>query len=433
MDRFLNVLICPHQRRKHVQAELERLTPGVIYMGQLDMSELPLYQMEWAERREGVFVRWPRSILDTSMPRILSGRLNCAILLAYVCDETTWGYALYYKGSPVDNFRAVPGYLQDGFADDTPPERRAARLAQYFPASKEDIQAYLIPWTQSDLEGSGAPAHSTDPHPRGDCWQLEDFLNTLVPWTHGMLTSDQLSPTAAAPVPDPSSPRENAPDRGRGQRPPEREPAPDNCLPLLTEVKALRRGWPFPLSLLYALLPKKRPAPEVIPHQGWTARELEHILDRFCGGALDRLELHFTVQEEGAYIRRLRKTVCQSFRLTIVLIREGRRCMCLVLDDQNSGVYRLIADRKTYMTVDSKDLEQTLFHGQRVEQYVVFQRPRPDVIHQEVNFLLARLDCRDDALSPTTRMGVWSSQVPMANTQAARKQHQELRQLWSMQ
>ena len=114
MDRFLNVLICPHQRRKHVQAELERLTPGVIYMGQLDMSELPLYQMEWAERREGVFVRWPRSILDTSMPRILSGRLNCAILLAYVCDETTWGYALYYKGSPVDNFRAVPGYLQDG-------------------------------------------------------------------------------------------------------------------------------------------------------------------------------------------------------------------------------------------------------------------------------------------------------------------------------
>ena len=82
MSEFLNVLLCPHQRRKHVQAELERLTPGVMYMGRLDMSELPLYRMEWAERREGVFVRWRRAILDTSVPRILSGRLNCPILLA---------------------------------------------------------------------------------------------------------------------------------------------------------------------------------------------------------------------------------------------------------------------------------------------------------------------------------------------------------------
>ena len=96
MSRFLNVLICPHQRRKHVQAELERLKPGVIYMGELDMSRLEVPEMEWAERREGVFVRWRRSILDTSVPRILSGRLNCAVLLAYVRDDAMWGYVLCF-------------------------------------------------------------------------------------------------------------------------------------------------------------------------------------------------------------------------------------------------------------------------------------------------------------------------------------------------
>ena len=186
MDRFLNVLICPHQRRKHVQAELERLTPGVMYMGRLDMSELPLYRMEWAERREGVFVRWRRAILDTSVPRILSGRLNCPILLAYICDEAIWGYALFYKGSPVDQFRTVPGYLGDGFADDTTPERRAARLTRHFPVEREDILEYLTPWSREEPEGGG---------PQGDCWQLEDFLSRLVPWAGGLLTSDQLTPT----------------------------------------------------------------------------------------------------------------------------------------------------------------------------------------------------------------------------------------------
>ena len=40
MSEFLNVLLCPHQRRKHVQAELERLTPGVVFQGQLDLSRL---------------------------------------------------------------------------------------------------------------------------------------------------------------------------------------------------------------------------------------------------------------------------------------------------------------------------------------------------------------------------------------------------------
>ena len=109
--------------------------------------------------------------MDTSVPRILSGRLNCPVLLAYICDEAIWGYALFYKGSPVDQFRTVPGYLGDGFADDTTPERRAARLTRHFPVEREDILEYLTPWSREEPEGGG---------PQGDCWQLEDFLSRLL-------------------------------------------------------------------------------------------------------------------------------------------------------------------------------------------------------------------------------------------------------------
>lgn len=433
MSEFLNVLICPHQRRRHVQAEVERLRPGVIYMGELDMSQLDVSQMEWAERREGVFVRWKRSILDTSMPRILSGRLNCAVLLAYICDGAFWGCELYYKGSPVDSFQTAPGRFGPAPADPPAPEQRAARIARYFPADREDIRGYLVPWTEEELAEGGAFVRSGDSHPRGDCWQLEDFLNSLVPWTQGMLTSDQLAPTRTAPVPDPSSPAENAPDREGGQRPPEREPGPESCLPLLTGVRAIRRERPFPFSLLYILFPQKRPAPETIPHEGWTVRELEGTLERFCKGELNRLELDFTVQGAETYVRRLRKTVYQTVRLTLELIREKGRCMCLVLDDQDSNIYRLIADREPYMSVDSKDLKKTVFHGQTVEEYVVFQKDSPDIIRREVEFLLARLDHREDALSAIARMGVWSCEGVITNTAADRQRHQELRKLWCME
>ena len=104
--------------------------------------------------------------------------------------------------------------------------------------------------------------------------------------------------------------------------------------------------------------------------------------------------------------------------------------MCLLLDDQESGIYRLIADREVYMTVDTKELERTVFHGQRVEGYVVFPEPAPEAVRRELPLLLARLDRRDDVLSPTRRMGVWSGDVPMTNTEAAKRQHQENRQIW---
>lgn len=424
MSEFINVLLCPHQRRKHVQAELERLTPGVLFMGQLDMSELDLSRMEWAERREGVLVRWRRSILDVSMPRILSGRLNGPILLAYICDETMWGYRLYYKGSPVDAFDTMPVPFEAPPPDPPTPEQRAARLASYFSGGRDALREYLIPWAEAEKDGE--KVFPSDTYPRGNCWQLEDFINNLAPWAYKMLTSDELAPTATAPVPDVSSPHSNAPDHIRPPQPP--EPGPEACLPFLTGVRAVRRGWTFPLSLLYRLFPQKRPAPETVPHEGWGLPELEDILERFYTGKLTRLELDFTLQGEGTYIRRLRKTVYQPFRLTLELIREKNRCMCLLLDGQDRTVYRLIADRDTYMTVDISQLEHTVFCGQDVESYTVFVGSVPETFRRETALLLSRLENRDGVLSATARMGVWSC----AGLHFSVEQHERHQREWCL-
>lgn len=409
MRDFLNVLVYPHQRLRHVQPEVNKLSDSVMRLYGLDLSVL-----RWAECREGVLVCFRGAVCPEMIARIPSAKLNCTALLTYSREDGAWGFQLCFKGTVEDALHLPVLRMGEGPSASGPvsPEQHAARLARRFPADREELLALLIRGEQAE-NGPMPP---------------ESFLNSLAPWAYGLLTSDQLAPAPAAPVPDSSSPEENAPDREKGQRPPEKEPGPETCLSFLTGVKALRRGWPFPLSLLYAFSPNKRPAPETISPEGWTIQELEGTLERFYSGSLVRLELDFTVQGKGTFIRRLKKTVYQSFCLTLVLIQEKRRCMCLLLDDQESTVYRLIADREPYMTVDIKDLKMTRFHGQTVEKYSVFQKNSPDVLRREIDFLLARLDRRDDALSATARMGVWSCEGVHFN----KEQYQERRTIWLM-
>lgn len=401
MSSFLNILIYPHQRRRHLQPAVDGLSDAVMRLYGLDLAG-----MGWAECREGVLARFEGGCLPEMVPRIPSGKLDCTALLLYLREEGGWGYLLCFRGSVEDSFEAMPGSAPDA----AEAERHAARLVRRFRADREKLLTWL---TRQVTEGE-------------DTELLEGFLNALAPWAWEALTSDRLSPAPAAPVPDPSSPEENAPDREAGQRPPEPEPGPETCLPFLTGVKILRRDWPFPLSLLYLLFPKKRPAPEAVSPEGWTLRELEGALEQFYTGKLARLELEFSLNGAGTYVRRLKKTVYHPFRLTLELIREGKRCVCLLLDDQTPTVYHLVADRDTYMNVDIKDLKKTLFHGQTVDEYTVFSGSRLDALRQEVPFLLARLDRRDSALSVTARMGVWNCQ----GLHFSREQYQQFLDAW---
>ena len=102
--------------------------------------------------------------------------------------------------------------------------------------------------------------------------------------------------------------------------------------------------------------------------------------------------------------------------------------MCLLLDGQQPTLYHLIADRDTYMNVDIKDLEKTVFHGQTVDKYTVFSKKDAQLIRREVPILLARLDRRDGVLSATARMGVWSCEGLNFN----REQYQQFLDAWTL-
>lgn len=399
-DSF-TMLIYPHQRLRHLQPAIDGLSDAVMRLYGLDMSAL-----RWTECREGVLAHFEGGICPEMTARIPSAKLDCAALLLYRREGGGWGYQLCFRGSVEDAFEAAPGAMPDAGEA----ERHAARLVRRFKAGREK----LLPWL------AGQEGAQTEP--------LEGLLGELAPWARKALSAGQLAPAPAAPIPDASSPEENAPDRETGQRPPEKEPGPEACLPFLTGAKVLRRGWPFPLSLLYSLFPGKRPAPEAVPFAGWTARELEEALEEFYTGKLARLELAFTLNGAGTYVRRLKKTVYHPFRLTLELIRERGRCVCLLLDDQQPTVYRLVADRDTYMNVDIKDLKKTVFHGQTVDEYTVFPKKDLRPLRRELPLLLARLDRRDGVLSATARMGVWSCEGLNFN----REQYQQFLDTWTL-
>lgn len=405
MGIFLNLLLYPRQRLKHVQRETDGLSDAVMRLYGLDLSK-----MDWAGRREGVLARFEGGAHPEMLARIPSAKLDCTALLLYLREGGGWGYQLCSRGTVEDAFEAMP----EGPASPDPasPEQHAARLARRFPASREKLLSLL---TREVPEEDGVQTEV-----------LEALLSILAPWARELLASDQLAPAEAPPPPDFSSPHGNAPDRPRPAPPP--EPGPEACLSFLTGVRTLRPGRPFPLSLLYKLFPQKSPKAEDISHDGWGLRELEGILERFYRGELAQLELEFTLRGQGAYVRRLGKVIYQPYRLSLELIREGRRCMCLLLDGWQPTVYHLIADREPYMNVDIKALKQTVFHGQAVKEYTVFSASDSPLLRREVSFLLARLDCRDEALSATTRMGVWSCE----GLRFSQEQHQQHRDNWCL-
>jgi len=81
----------------------------------------------------------------------------------------------------------------------------------------------------------------TQDPPEGSDAILTDFLNIAAPWAELLLDPDRLAPFRPL--------SSNAPDRF--EKPPAPKPSIDNCLPLLTGVRALRQSWSFPKSLLY--------------------------------------------------------------------------------------------------------------------------------------------------------------------------------------
>lgn len=120
----------------------------------------------------------------TALAKEFSRVLRGPVLLLFIYDGDHWGYDFYQSGQKLDCFDTVPDY--DCAITESQRQSKTGKpevLARYFPVLSRDIQNYFVFWTQEDLDGAGRLAYSGDRFPRGDCWQMTDFLARLGwPW-----------------------------------------------------------------------------------------------------------------------------------------------------------------------------------------------------------------------------------------------------------
>ena len=414
MGVFLNVIVFPQQSRAAVQSALDRLAPSLVLQSQLDPA-----QFHWSQQERGTVLLLGDCCPYEQLPQELSRQLDGTAMLCYIYDDDFWGYELYDKGSWVDTFWTVPDYFQpvDPKLLCHAQEEHAQLLAQHFSVDPADIREYLVPWAREDLDGEGHLAYPGDASTRGDCWQLGDFLHRLGNWTDGVLAPD-LDPNGIPLPPECSNlPASNTvPDSVWTPPPPRPEPVWEEldlgkCLPFLSSVRLIcAPGQPV----------QERGT------QDLDTPALEKLLERFYSGQLAQLELDFTLQGEGVYVKRLKKKVYQPSRLTLDLIQDGGRYLCVCFDDREFYVYWLIADQEVYLNQECDEHNMTSLSGRTIQEYLVHRSPQ--AIRRELPILLSHLHRKEEVFSCLSRMGVWGNEYHYRN----QKKHQQLREVWCL-
>lgn len=414
MGVFLNAIVFPQQDRDTIQSALDHLDHNLVLQSQLDSA-----QFHWSEQERGTLLLLGDCCPYGQLPQELSRQLSRTAMLCYIYDDDFWGYELYHNGNWVDTFWTVPGYFRP--ADPKllchSQDERAQLLARHFSVDPADIREYLVPWSQTDLDGGGQLAYPGDASTRGDCWQLGDFLHRLGDWDQGALDPAPESGSAVAAPAVPNISASNMPPDSAWTAPVRRpEPAWEavdigKCLPALSAVRMIcTPGQPV----------QERGA------QDLDVPALEDLLERFYTGQLAQLELDFTLQGEGIYVKRLKKKVYQPSRLTLELIQEDGRYACVCFDDREFYVYWLIAGRDAYFHEDCKEHKMTALAGRAIPNYLVL--PSSQAIRRELPILLSHLHRKEEVFSCLSRMGVWCNEYHYRN----QKKHQQLRETWCL-
>jgi hypothetical protein len=110
--------------------------------------------------------------------RFLSETLGAVTISLHIHDEDLWMYVLVDGGKDVDWFNPIPNYWGNVSSGElTQWAGNAATLARHWPRLSADaVENYLVSW---DFDGFEEKAYPEDEFPRGDCWQLVDFMNKL--------------------------------------------------------------------------------------------------------------------------------------------------------------------------------------------------------------------------------------------------------------
>lgn len=110
--------------------------------------------------------------------RYLSETLGATTISLHIHDDDLWMYVLIDGGKDVDWFNPIPEYWGNVSSGElTQWAGSAAVLAQHWPRLTEDaVKNYLVRWKSDGIEEKAYPE---DQFPRGDFWQLVDFMDKL--------------------------------------------------------------------------------------------------------------------------------------------------------------------------------------------------------------------------------------------------------------
>lgn len=102
------------------------------------------------------------------------------VMLLYIYDDDFWGYCFYDKGELLDTFTPMPDYFEDASEEDRREiAGKSSLIASYFQIKEEEIQNYLVSWTEDIMEDFEAKAYEDDECGQCDCWQMIDFMRKL--------------------------------------------------------------------------------------------------------------------------------------------------------------------------------------------------------------------------------------------------------------
>lgn len=109
----------------------------------------------------------------------ISAQLKCPVFSLHIHDEDLWMFLLFQDGKEVGRFNPMPNYWDELSPEEMAEWRGDASLiAQLVPGvSVASISKYLVEWDLDEVQEQ--KAYPDDKAPRGDCWQLCDFMDKI--------------------------------------------------------------------------------------------------------------------------------------------------------------------------------------------------------------------------------------------------------------
>ncbi len=170
MGLFLETAIFPGCTKKQVQSAVQMAAE------ENDGFCISLSECQFAEQKNGTSILFNEGIVGfDGLAEVLSTLVDGRVLYLYIYDEDFWGYYFYDRGQQLDCFMAEPDYFGEEAGGSN---GNAELIARSFGVKTEDIERYLMAWTEEMYEEE-AVAYDSDEYGYCDAWQMADFMSKI--------------------------------------------------------------------------------------------------------------------------------------------------------------------------------------------------------------------------------------------------------------